>query len=318
MLDGSFPFDLLTPPLLPTPLNSNPTTTTGSLPDFISIDTINQPDLTGSIQGLGLFEPRVFLTPSMMMASTMGVGILRSYPALMQDRSTFPPFIHPYCYGSETDGWALPKALEHAMSVSKSFADHSPDVGSKVQQAQQRIMDESPDLGLKDLLASCQAMMVYVLMRVSSPFEAQIDAELHRALFQICSQITIMVDDQSQMDQYSSWQKWIIVESKRRVNSVLRLTSQLYNLDNGLACPCANTSTATPLPASKSLWNASSEEQWNQILEKDLFYQKLSKEDLMNFRGATENNYPSKEEWARWYAGTDELGILVVITTTLL
>ena len=109
-----------------------------------------------------------------------------------------------------------------------------------------------------------------------------------------------------------------MVESKRRVNSVMRVMRQLYNLDIGVEWPYASVTTATPLPASKLLWNAKTEEEWKSARNGDSFYRSLSFGDLLKFNGLSEDDYPSKEEWARWYAGADELGILVVISTALL
>lgn len=278
--------------------------------------SIGMNDLSDS--PLQLFGQVGFYTPSTMMASTIGYGILRSYPSLMQDKNNLPPFIHPCCYGSEEDGWALPKALARVVAItSGSFRD---DTLSKIRQEQHRISDELFDMGIEDLLSSLQAIIIYILIRLTDgPSVDQEDVHLSQTLTHLCGRIPSLPDFDAQVAGFTPWKRWTIIESKRRINSVVRLMCQLYNLDAGLPHPCHRTAwTSSPLPASKLLWKASTEADWEAVRANDSFYRNLSNQDLLYFKGCTEvDGQPSKEEWVRWYAGADELGILVVINTSL-
>lgn len=253
------------------------------------------------------------------MASTIGFGILRSYPGLMQDQSTFPPFIHSRCYGSGDDGWNLPKSLRTAVFIATSFPSGSEEAVLQIRQEQHRIDNGMLEMDLQDLLSSLQSLIIYMIMRVNhSPQANDDDAHLSATVTRICSRIPSLPDFEAHMAGFSDWKRWIIIESKRRVNSVLRLMWKLYNLDVGIPCPSRNAYTAMPLPASKALWRASTEEEWESAIQADDFYSRFSHRDLLEFKGCTDGDQPSREEWARWYAGTDELGIVVAISASLL
>ncbi|CAH0032703.1 unnamed protein product [Clonostachys rhizophaga] len=306
--DCHFPFDLFMPSSV-----FEPEKEAGDL-RFSLIDPSNS---YGQAQAPKLFEPRPFHAPGAIMASTMGTGILKSYPLMMRNINDLPPFIHPFCYGSERNGWKLPLSLERASSIASSVADNSPGTLSNIREEQQRIDETLLEMGIEDLISSGQALIIYILMRIESgPSELDEDVHLYATLSRLCFRIPSLPGFYEKMAEFSPWKQWIIVESKRRLNSTLRLMSQLYNLDVA-PNPC-NIFTAMPLPASKLLWKASSEQEWESEIARDDFYKKLSLQDLMKFKGKGESDQPSREEWSRWYSGTDELGILVVISASLL
>ncbi|KAH7311351.1 hypothetical protein B0I35DRAFT_514149 [Stachybotrys elegans] len=313
-LQTQLPFDFLFQPTAPSDVRQ----------DGIALQEAKQLDFHGLQdavvpQNSRLYEPRVFQTPSNMMGSTIGTGILRSYPSMMVDRKTLPAFIHPMCFGSESNNWTLPKSLENAIVVSKLFASRSPEALPMIRQEQQRISDEAEEMGLEDMLSSCQALLIYVLMRICDGVsEDPEDGRLNQLLFQLCCRIPCLGESYAEMKDLSVWKQWVIVESKRRANNVLRLMWQLYDLGTGPSCLWVSAYTAMPLPASKALWKASNEDEWDKERRASAHYSKLSHQDLMNFKGSVENDVPSKDEWSRWYSDTDELGILVAISTSLL
>jgi hypothetical protein len=310
-LRGSFPF------LLFTSSPGNPIDA-ATQPSTALMNGNNVPSLENDATPMALFEPQIFLNPSAMIASTVGTGILRSYPAMMREEKTFPPFIH-HCFKSEADGNPLSLALRNAMVISQLFLDQSPDIVDRIRHEQRRILHKLDSMDIWDLLSSVFSLIIYILIRISSgPSYDQEDSQLIHTLWYVCSKIAEGGYQQvSSLRQLAPWKYWVLIESKRRVNSTLRLMKQLYNLDIGLSYPYADITTATPLPASKLLWLSKSEQEWQKELDRDSFYSKLSLHDLMQFRGSTENDHPSTTEWARWYAGTDELGILVVISASL-
>lgn len=266
-----------------------------------------------------LFGAIAYHTSSAMMASTIGYGILRSYPLLAKDMNNPPPFIHPRCYGSEENGWALPKSLANAVAIASG--DSQEDNLAQIRLEQRRISRELWDMGIEDLLSSLQALIIYALMRIADgPSTDQDDIQLSQTLTHICGRIPSLPGLDAQLATFTPWRRWIIIETKRRINSVLRLMWQLYHLDVGLPHPCHRTAwTSSPLPASKLMWKASTEADWESEREADAFYRQMSHQDLLLFKGCTEvDGQPSRREWARWYAGADELGILVVISASLI
>jgi hypothetical protein len=213
----------------------------------------------------------------------------------------------------------LPASLRSARTIARLFVGGSEDTLTKVRDEQQRINRELTEMGIMELLSSVQALIIYLLMRISGgASEDEQDVDLNRTLIRVCSRILALPNFHERLSKFPPWKQWIIIESKRRVNSVLRLMWQLYNLDVGLPCPCLHTYKSMPLPASKLLWNAASEEEWQRELENDAFYRSKSHQDLIDFRCGSKTDQPTGEEWARWYAGTDELGILVVLSTSLI
>lgn len=311
--DCHFPFDLFMPSSV---FLSGPglEEEVGNGPRLSLIDSTSN---YAQAQAPRLFEPRLFHAPGAIMASTMGTGILKSYPLMMRNRNDFPPFIHPFCYGSRRNGWKLPPSLERASLIASSLADNIPGTLLKIREEQQRIDETLLEMGIEGLISSGQALIIYILMRIESgPSEQDEDVHLYATLSRLCFRIPSLPGFYEKMAKFSPWKQWIIVESKRRLNSTLRLMSQLYNLDVA-PNPC-NIFTAMPLPASKLLWKASSEQEWEAEIARDDFYKKLSLQDLMKFKGKGESDQPSREEWSRWYSGTDELGILVVISASLL
>lgn len=306
---GSFPFDSFIP---------------GS--DSIIVDapqnTIFSNDADISVSGFSnlpkLFEPKAFHSVSRVMASTAGAGILRSYPSLMREERTFPPFIHR-SYGLDAIDKVPPLALRNAKSIAQSFINDSPDTLFKIRQEQRRIISDSDGMEIEDLIASCQALIIYLLMRIIiGPSDDQEDIQLIRDLWHVTHQIIKASKGLGAIYQHSQWKYWALIESKRRMSITIRLIRQLYNIDIGLIFPYEDITTATPLPANKLLWLAKDETEWKKELKSDEYYADLSMSDLVNFKGSTVDDCPSGEEWARWYAGADELGILVVISMTLL
>lgn len=310
VLGESFPLHLFTAsPAMPIDAATQP--------NPASMDGTNDPVLGNGELNLALFEPKIFFTASTMIASTVGAGILQSYPAMMRQEKTFPPFIHDY-FKPGTDGRTLPLELRNAMELAQLFTDQSSDIVDRIRHEQRRILHKSDEMDVWELFTSAFALIIYILMRISNgPSYDEEDTQLVRTLWGVCSRIAEAGDQIYPMRQLAPWKFWVLIESKRRANSTLRLMRQLYNLDIGWIYPYADITTATPLPASKLLWLSKSEQEWQKELDRDSFYSSLSLHDLLKFKGNTENDHPSTTEWARWYAGADELGILVVISASL-
>lgn len=72
-----------------------------------------------------LFEPKLLLKIEAVVSSTIAIGILRSIPESMRRRETFPPFIHPCCYGTLDTGWKLPKPLARATMIAQMFGQRN-------------------------------------------------------------------------------------------------------------------------------------------------------------------------------------------------
>ena len=103
-----------------------------------------------------------------------------------------------------------------------------------------------------------------------------------------------------------------------RTVTVLRIISFLFNIDVNLPCPPPEDYAIAPVPASKLLWRAESKMEWEEQWEKEnAIHGILSNGDLVKLKNGVEEEHQRYAEWDRWYAGTDELGFLVVLAADL-
>lgn len=101
--------------------------------------------MSGTSNSPKLFESMPPKKREWAAASVVATRILRSYPDMMLQRATFPPFIHPRANEAETER-SLPKALANAMSIAQMFRRRSPEsrnfIWQSIQTEQQRMMSE--------------------------------------------------------------------------------------------------------------------------------------------------------------------------------
>lgn len=117
------------------------------------------------------------------------------------------------------------------------------------------------------------------------------------------------------------WKEWIYVESLRRTVIVGRIAVQIFVLDIYLPCPPLPYYAAAPLPSSKLIWRAESEEQYEREWESEVKVSSIhgmrNNGDLVKLKNGITEAHQSEADWAAWYQGCDELGMLAVISTSL-
>jgi hypothetical protein len=85
-----------------------------------------------------------------------------------------------------------------------------------------------------------------------------------------------------------------------------------------MPCPPPEDYAIAPVPASKLLWRAESKMEWEEQWEKEnAMHGILRNGDLVKLKNGVEEEHRRYAEWDRWYAGTDELGFLVVLAADL-
>lgn len=92
-------------------------------------------------------------------------------------------------------------------------------------------------------------------------------------------------------------------------------------MDLGLICPPLPLFAVAPLPASKQLWRARDAEEWEREWEKEVkessVHGMLKNGDLVKLKHGIGEMNMRRADWAKWYAGADELGILAILSANL-
>jgi hypothetical protein len=123
-------------------------------PTYLPIDTLRA------------FPPRNIVKTGAEMSAIFIRRILGSYPNMMQRKDTFPPFIHPSCCKDDQ----MPEALTNCMSIVQMFSTRTKDnakfLWRTVRMEQDRLRHEHQLFDKWELLASAQAMLIYILLRM--------------------------------------------------------------------------------------------------------------------------------------------------------
>ncbi|PLB50990.1 hypothetical protein P170DRAFT_436070 [Aspergillus steynii IBT 23096] len=273
---------------------------------------------------------------------------LKSYPLMMMRQKTPPPFLHPSLLAtSATDGAAddTTESLEpwhNCMSL--VYMANSKIKGSRrlfwrnVQAECERFCQRHFELDRWELLATMQALAIYVIMRIDetpeeNQQEAKIDGLLLRAVTVIAIQF-LAVDFRSGScsTPYTAWKNWILEESGRRLCVLFKVISMLVSFEPAKMCKAVGDVILAPLPAQKQLWEAPDHNIWKRDGETESGAQMefgLTKNgQLVRLGGDAEATAaitgddiaapPSTIEWNEWCSGMDGIGNLVMLAASMM
>ncbi|EXJ79568.1 hypothetical protein A1O3_07847 [Capronia epimyces CBS 606.96] len=273
---------------------------------------------------------------------------LRSIPAMMIRRETFPWFIHPQTQlllkGSRG---ALPEALATCMSLAQMFASRTPETSRflwrSIKIECRRFTDEVcivPNLSSEcmltihkihhmsifESLATMQASMVYLTMII---VDSSREAEEHRleflhALHDLYISFKSMCGGHACGNELSSpsltWEDWIFAESRRRLTNLWFLMSCAVCVKNGVSCDASQSYRSLPLPSSKSLWEAPTQSAWEAEYKGSRIFHHSGMVTLGDLLDVQQAPYmPSNiRKLDLWNAGIDNLGSLLNLVGTML
>ncbi|KAK9244232.1 hypothetical protein V1506DRAFT_542101 [Lipomyces tetrasporus] len=298
--------------------------------DFLS--TIALPPIVSSLDTAGLLAPLPMNSVTAQSNANYIIQMLRPFPQLMVQKSTFPPFIHPsYCKrGSNNASPILQTPLANCMSIAQMFtprtAETKPFVWKTIRMEQRRLLDKMETFDAEELLAAIQVYIIYLIMCIVDDTLRHSEQDLHTLLsFQLlCEQFRktcaqpFALDEQANPSQ--SWQDWIFAESRRRVACIWFVISRVICVKTGIPCDTTEVYGALPLPSSQSLWTANCAEVWE--TEYRASQMQYRRPRLTYFGELIEAQQNSDDEVMRqkldaWHMGADQLGLMLMLATAM-
>jgi hypothetical protein len=283
--------------------------------------------------------PRPKLSTGAQITANHMARILSSYPRMMQNQDIVPPFIHPQ-WISLSGTEPILEPLANCVTMIRMLSAGGQGSGRlfwrNVRMECDRISSIHNTLNEIGLLAAMQALLVYVLIRLS---EGETEDNNHDAALlgtiaillhdfhkkMVCSRLRKVVPE-------TIWNRWIGEESRQRMGVIFHILNMLVCLEPATACAMQPGLLLAPLPAHKRLWEAKNDEQWAE--------ERRKRTELSNGFGLTKNgelvtlaeyqmkllaiqstqswtNEKTKANWEEWCSGMDGFGSLIMLTASL-
>ncbi|KAH7109300.1 hypothetical protein B0J11DRAFT_238050 [Dendryphion nanum] len=278
--------------------------------------------------------------------SMLIVRLLTSYPAMMRKHNSLPPFIHPYFLTNVNNPDI--KALESFNTCVSlmQITNTEPRGGRKllwrnIRLECERLQEEWVTHDRWELLSSMQALLIYILIRLQEGETEHNNVDvlllatvktIAYALYELVGYIPC--DQPVGHNTSASWKDWVFEESRRRLALIFRVMGLVFSMAPVNKCQLPSGFILSPLPAKKQLWEAPSEESWNEckICDPNLLksFGVLSNGNMVELDeyrtlpgGEIVLSDPGRERadngenWQEWCSGMDGLGSLVMLVTSL-
>ncbi|KAF2137752.1 uncharacterized protein K452DRAFT_98095 [Aplosporella prunicola CBS 121167] len=267
--------------------------------------------------------------PVAQYSATIVMQALQSFPRMMLRRPTFPPFIHPHWHYAKSP---LPESLTNCMGIAHVFVSTSietrPFLWQTIEREQQRFLTKVDQMPKEDLLAAVQAQVIYIIMKVviNDPQQsAESNLQMLLTFQTLCERLMKLLQEpfclSEQISLSSTWEEWILAESRRRTACVWFLISRLVSVRTGIPCDAVEQFLALPLPSPKVIWETSTRDMW--VSEHDACGTAMHEPDLVNFGGLIESHKRRNEpaharKLDTWNAESDHLGSLLNVTVAMI
>ncbi|KAF2665020.1 hypothetical protein BT63DRAFT_82774 [Microthyrium microscopicum] len=249
---------------------------------------------------------------------------------MMLRKETFPWFIHRHANLLTDSGRDLPQALSICMSISQMFVLRTPEtrhyLWETIKRENQRLFNQKDQMHAFEISASLQAQVIYLVMSLidSSPESEEACLELMESLNSLYISAKKMLAGPMTPSELSSrsmsWKGWILAESQRRMTNLWFLIGTVICIKTGMMCDDSPSYKPIPLPALKSLWEASSESAWGFEYEATRNIQTSGLETFGDLMEAQKYRFlPSNaQRLDKWNAGVDNLGVLLTLASTII
>ncbi|KAH7066852.1 hypothetical protein BKA63DRAFT_571251 [Paraphoma chrysanthemicola] len=305
-----------------------------------------------SVATMPSYELRSFAEKSKMagggqITAKLMVQILTSYPGMLRDPNSPPPFIHhssmkslPGCETRATE------SLSTCTSLMQLLGSGTPGsrrlVWKNIRLECERLYVDWMNPDKWELLSSMQALLIYMMLRLQDGENTHnnFDVLLLSAMWVVACSMNHKIGNlecgsPTGLSYGNTYDDWIFEESRRRLAITFRTIGMLFSTEPASGCSLDSSFLLAPLPASKLLWDAPSEAQW--LVEKNRDRRgesvfgirmggamvKLDRsEDTFTRYGLNagqmeEEKSKSSANWAEWCAGMDGLGALVMLAASL-
>ncbi|KAH8434260.1 uncharacterized protein LDX57_011898 [Aspergillus melleus] len=265
---------------------------------------------------------------------------LKSYPLMMIRQKSPPPFLHPSLLAASTPDETADSLEPWHNCMNLVYMANSKIKGSRrlfwrnVQAECERFCQRYFELDRWELLATMQALAIYVIMRIDETTEeSQQDAEIDGLLLRAVTAVAIQflaVDFRSSScsTPHTAWKNWILEESGRRLCVLFKVISMLVSFEPAKMCKAVGDVILAPLPAQKQLWEAPDYKVWKRDGETESGAQMefgLTKNgQLVRLGGdaaataAITRGDDITIEWNEWCSGMDGIGNLVMLAASMM
>ncbi|UKZ71915.1 uncharacterized protein TrAtP1_012858 [Trichoderma atroviride] len=293
-----------------------------------SIDRQMAPQSSALIPKFILFERKQFSEPPMLHMSCFILRYLCGQVSKASRDLSFVGFIHNTFSSHEPQGGSDHMAmnlnsLKTSLNLWQAYGTPSNDsisvtadnesLWELIHQHQEWIYSKITTFNQWELLSAAQATTIYLLLRVKQGSNSAAfpngDIALLFTLGAIFRHLhsTALLDSRPRQD----WRQWVFFESFMRIACIYFTLSAVVSTHFGL--PCHNPKDwsfhSLPVPATKASWAAANASDWASALppEKELTWKDLTS-------AASLNDSPVD----LWRESSDELGMVVMMTMTLI
>ncbi|EED15915.1 conserved hypothetical protein [Talaromyces stipitatus ATCC 10500] len=236
---------------------------------------------------LPIYNPRSLIQRPKMKSEAQRISnlifhTLKSYPRMILQPESLPPFIHPGLMSESVVESQNLESLHNCISLMHMM--HSRVRGSRklfwrnVRMECERLCEEHLKMNNWELLAAMQALAMYLIVRLEEGETDynHVDSLLVNAVTLISRQFnrryTIHTADSvlSDSNRESKWHDWILEESGRRICVIYQVLNLLVYFEPADMCDSHKSGLIiTHLPSRKQLWEASDEVAWKMEIDRD-------------------------------------------------
>ncbi|KAF2491246.1 hypothetical protein BU16DRAFT_469008 [Lophium mytilinum] len=323
-----------------TPSNDQAARTRQAMPSF-SVSIPKSP--TFAVRSL---TQRKRITTGTQRIANLIFHTLKSYPLTMLRHNTLPPFIHPRLISSDEEDnhmEPLTNCISLVHMISGGVRGSRKLFWKNVALECERLHEEHATLNKWGLLASMQALSIYILIRMheGETDYNNFDILLLGTVAIIAKRLANMIqgDKESTLSNYGledNWKEWLYEESRTRLAVVYRVVNLLVYFEPAAMCHLQKDLILAPLPAKKQLWEANDESLWKAESERDpdaqtafglaangdlvqLHEGQIFCSDARLFYTPSDGSTPPRgaASWEEWCSGMDGFGGLVMLAASL-
>ena len=192
--------------------------------------------------------------------------ILKSYTAIAAEPIAHPPFVHSQQLQASLDASALTRCFGLAQICAAQAAGSEEWLQSLLKEEMSKVLDSVQSEDGFSLLASFQAYLLYCMI-LFFHFHAGHHSFLRQSVIELqeiaCRSAAEGLVCKSELDsQRPAWSSWVLAEAKRRTLFTMYLFDNILCAEDGLPTFISKEVSGLPAPASKRLWEAVSETQF--------------------------------------------------------